>query len=167
MGWEEVEGGFWLIFFQGGGCLISGLGPGGVGWLGERGISDVDSRRLLRTACDWRAWPLGRRGGALCPVGHSRPLSVGGGVNNVATGKINCRQAAGLRAALWPGQGCLVGKASDLSGPEEISQGRLKLTLKILLYDIKAKWPEEIEVVTSKLLMYSESLMQLHPTGFV
>lgn len=57
---------------------------------------------------------------------------MGGGVNNVATGKINCRQAAGLRAALWPGQGCLVGKASDLSGPEEISQGGLKLTLQML-----------------------------------
>lgn len=68
-------------------------------------------------------------GVVLCPVGHSWPLSVGGGVNNVATGKINCRQAARLRAALWPGRGRSVGEPSDLSGPEEISQGGLKLKM--------------------------------------
>lgn len=30
-----------------------------------------------------------------------RPLPLGGSVNNVATGKINCGQAAGLRGSLW------------------------------------------------------------------
>lgn len=68
-----------------------------------------------------------------CPAGQSWPQPVGGGVNNVATGKINCRQAAGLRGALWLEKGSLVGKASDLSGTEEISQGRLTLILQILL----------------------------------
>lgn len=134
---RKWEGGLWLIFFKGVGVWSVDLASV---WGGDRGcfaltggISDVDSGRLLRSACDWRAWPLAWGGGALCPVGQSQTLPMGGGVNNVATGKINCRQAAGLRGALWWGEGSLVGKASDLSGPEEISQGRLTFPLWVLL----------------------------------
>lgn len=101
----------------------------------ERGVSlmltagDFCARRVIDAPGCW----AGGGGVAPCPVGQSQPLPVGGGVNNVATGKINCRQAAGLRGALWRGEGRLLGKASDLSSPEEISQGRPKLTLKMLL----------------------------------
>lgn len=135
-GGEEVGGRALINLLQG--CVWSvdsaSVRVGGSFALtGGGGISDVDSGRLLRMACDWRAWPLGWGGGALCPVRQSQTLPVGGGVNNVATGKINCRQAAGLRGALWWGEGSLVGKASDLSGPEEISQGRLTFPLRVLL----------------------------------
>lgn len=129
-GWggEEVRGRALINLLQGLWVCDQWTWPAygcGGGFSPMGGISDVDSGRLLLTACDWRAWSLGWGGGALCPVGQSQTLPVGGGVNNVATGKINCRQAAGLRGALWWGEASMVGKASDLSGPEEISQGRL------------------------------------------
>lgn len=45
---------------------------------------------------------------------HLHPLPMGGCVNNVATGKINCGQAAGLRGSLWEQREHWVGKACDL-----------------------------------------------------
>lgn len=56
----------------------------------------------------------GQRG--LCPVVSLRLMPLGGSVNNVATGKINCRQAAGLRGSLWNQKERGVGKACDLWG---------------------------------------------------
>lgn len=58
--------------------------------------------------------------------GSGLPLSVGGGVNNVATGRINCRQAAGLRGGLLSSKRNSSRKASDLSALEEISGNRLE-----------------------------------------
>lgn len=55
---------------------------------------------------------------------HLHPLPVGGCVNNVATGKINCGQAAGLRGSLCEQRERWVGKACDPRGREEISGGR-------------------------------------------
>lgn len=42
--------------------------------------------------------------------GSELPLSVGGGGNNVATGRINCGQAAGLRGGLLSSKGTVRGK---------------------------------------------------------
>lgn len=41
---------------------------------------------------------------------HLHPLPVGGCVNNMATGKINCGQAAGLRGVFVGAKGALGGK---------------------------------------------------------
>lgn len=80
--------------------------------------SDVDSRQLS----DWCVIdnfdaPVGSE----CPAVLRHPLSVGGSVNNVATGKINCGQAAGLRGGLHRSKGNSGRKASDLSAQKEIS----------------------------------------------
>ena len=79
--------------------------------------------------------------------GSGLPLSVGGGVNNVATGRINCRQAAGLRGGLLSSKRNSSRKASDLSALEEISGNRLekagkKKAFRILKRNVK----EDIEI---------------------
>lgn len=58
--------------------------------------------------------------------GSGLPLPVGGGVNNVATGRVNCRQAAGLPRGLLSSKRNSSRKASDLSALEEISGSRLE-----------------------------------------
>lgn len=70
--------------------------------------------------------PLKLQTGASVQWVGGLPLSVGGGVNNVATGRINCRQAAGLRGGLLSSKRNSSRKASDLSALEEISGGRLE-----------------------------------------
>lgn len=59
--------------------------------------------------------------GSKCTAMLRHPLSVGGSVNNVATGKINCGQAAGLRGGLHRSKRNSGRKASDLSAQKEIS----------------------------------------------
>lgn len=85
--------------------------------------SDADSRHLSDEGVIGTFEASGRE-----PVSSRSglPLSVGGGVNNVATGRINCRQAAGLRGGLLSSKRNSSGKASDLSALEEISGGRLE-----------------------------------------
>lgn len=73
---------------------------------------------------DTFATPLWAKGGLVGDWGytqrslflplHLHPLTVGGCVNNVATGKINCGQAAGLRGSLWEQREHWLGKACDL-----------------------------------------------------
>lgn len=58
--------------------------------------------------------------------GSGLPLSVGGGSNNVTTGRINCRQAAGLRGGFLSSKRNSSRKTSDLSALEEISGSTLE-----------------------------------------
>lgn len=93
-------------------------------------------------------------GGCSCRVHtlHLHPLPVGGYVNNVATGKINCGQAAGLRGSLWEQREHRVGKACDLWGWEEISQGRLGLPFNSVPKEMKALCKEDIEISSQKIV---------------
>lgn len=83
---------------------------------------------------------------------HLHPLPVGGCVNNMATGKINCGQAAGLRGSLCEQREHWVGKACDLWGWEEISQGRLELPFNSKPKEMKALCKEDIEISRQKIV---------------
>lgn len=92
---------------------------------------------------------------------HLHPLPVGGCVNNMATGKINCGQAAGLRGSLWEQREHWVGKACDLWGWEEISQGRLELPFNSVPKEMKALCKEDIEISRQKIVDILEGLILL------
>lgn len=78
--------------------------------------------------------------------GSGLPLSVGGdGVNNVATGRINCRQTAGLRGEPLSSKRNSSRKASDLSALEEISGNRLE-GWKKKAFRILSNVKEDIEI---------------------
>lgn len=104
-----------------------------------------------------RARGVRRRGGGRTQRGlflalHLHPLPVGGCVNNTATGKINCGQAAGLRGSLWEQREHWVGKACDLWGWEEISQGRPELPFNSVPKEMKALCKEDIEISRQKIV---------------
>lgn len=92
---------------------------------------------------------------------HLHPLPVGGCVNNMATGKINCGQAAGLRGSLCEQREHWVGKACDLWGWEEISQGRLELPFNSKPKEMKALCKEDIEISRQKIVDILERLIFL------